>query len=54
LYASGGGDGPVTAALAESLKVDLRKQVSKMIVLVADAPPHGVGEYEDGESDYYF
>jgi hypothetical protein len=54
LYASGGGDGPeaVTAALAESLKMDWREHASKMIVLIADAPPHGVGEYGDGESDF--
>jgi len=52
LYASGGGDGPeaVTAGLAEALKMDWREQASKMIVLIADAPPHGVGEYGDGES----
>jgi hypothetical protein len=51
LYASGGGDGPeaVTAALAEALKMDWREQASKMIVLIADAPPHGIGEYGDGE-----
>ncbi|KAF8478063.1 elongation factor-2 kinase [Russula ochroleuca] len=50
LYASGGGDGPeaVTAALAEALKMDWREQASKMIVLIADAPPHGIGEYGDG------
>jgi hypothetical protein len=53
LYASGGGDGPeaVTAALAEALKMDWREQASKMIVLIADAPPHGIGEYGDGEFD---
>ena len=52
LYASGGGDGPeaVTAGLAEALKMDWRENASKMIVLIADAPPHGVGEYGDGES----
>ena len=51
LYASGGGDGPeaVTAALAEALKMEWREQASKMIVLIADAPPHGIGEYGDGE-----
>lgn len=51
LYASGGGDGPeaVTAGLAEALKMEWREQASKMIVLIADAPPHGVGEYADGE-----
>ncbi|KIO02675.1 hypothetical protein M404DRAFT_147240 [Pisolithus tinctorius Marx 270] len=50
LYASGGGDGPeaVTAALAEALNMDWRERASKMIVLIADAPPHGIGEYGDG------
>lgn len=50
LYASGGGDGPeaVTAALGEALKMEWRPQSSKMIVLIADAPPHGIGEYGDG------
>lgn len=50
LYASGGGDGPeaVTAALAEALNMDWREYASKMIVLIADAPPHGIGEYGDG------
>lgn len=50
LYASGGGDGPeaVTAAMAEALQMDWRPAASKMIVLIADAPPHGIGEYGDG------
>ncbi|KAI0822008.1 hypothetical protein BC628DRAFT_1391938 [Trametes gibbosa] len=50
LYASGGGDGPeaVTAALAEALRMDWRSSASKMVVLIADAPPHGIGEYGDG------
>ncbi|KDR82802.1 hypothetical protein GALMADRAFT_220801 [Galerina marginata CBS 339.88] len=50
LYASGGGDGPeaVTAALAEALNMDWRDYASKMVVLIADAPPHGIGEYGDG------
>lgn len=50
LYASGGGDGPeaVSAALAEALNMDWREHASKMIVLIADAPPHGIGEYGDG------
>ncbi|KAI0632014.1 hypothetical protein C8Q77DRAFT_1059766 [Trametes polyzona] len=50
LYASGGGDGPeaVTAALAEALRMDWRPNASKMVVLIADAPPHGIGEYGDG------
>ena len=51
LYASGGGDGPeaVTAALWDALNLDWRPTASKMIVLIADAPPHGIGEYGDGE-----
>jgi hypothetical protein len=54
LYASGGGDGPeaVTAALAEALNMDWRPEASKMVVLIADAPPHGIGEYGDGASCY--
>ncbi|EJD45660.1 elongation factor-2 kinase [Auricularia subglabra TFB-10046 SS5] len=50
LYASGGGDGPeaVTAALWEALSMDWREHASKMVVLIADAPPHGIGEYGDG------
>ncbi|KAH7911739.1 hypothetical protein BJ138DRAFT_1005998 [Hygrophoropsis aurantiaca] len=50
LYASGGGDGPeaITAALAETLNMDWREHASKMVVLIADAPPHGIGEYGDG------
>ncbi|TCD70911.1 ERMES complex Ca(2+)-binding regulatory GTPase gem1 [Steccherinum ochraceum] len=53
LYASGGGDGPeaVTAGLAEALNMDWRPQASKMVVLIADAPPHGIGEYGDGFED---
>ncbi|VDB91435.1 unnamed protein product [Peniophora sp. CBMAI 1063] len=53
LYASGGGDGPeaVTAGLAEALGMDWRPMASKMIVLIADAPPHGIGEYGDGFDD---
>jgi hypothetical protein len=30
--------------------MDWREQASKMIVLIADAPPHGIGEYGDGGS----
>ena len=56
LYASGGGDGPeaVTAALAEALNMDWREYASKMVVLIADAPPHGIGEYGDGQSFVFF
>ncbi|KAL7009959.1 hypothetical protein EMMF5_000868 [Cystobasidiomycetes sp. EMM_F5] len=53
LYASGGGDGPeaVTAAMHECLSLEWRQEASKMAVLVADAPPHGIGEYGDGFSN---
>ncbi|KAF8580113.1 elongation factor-2 kinase [Ramaria rubella] len=53
LYASGGGDGPeaVTAALGEALAMNWRENASKMVVLIADAPPHGIGEYGDGFDD---
>ena len=56
LYASGGGDGPeaVTAALAEALQMQWRPNASKMIVLIADAPPHGIGEYGDGTSSFLY
>ena len=52
LYATGGGDGPeaVTAGLHQALTMDWREQATKMVVLIADAPPHGIGEYGDGES----
>ncbi|KAJ6621904.1 elongation factor-2 kinase [Mycena sp. CBHHK59/15] len=53
LYASGGGDGPeaVTAAMFEALNMEWREAASKMVVLIADAPPHGIGEYGDGFDD---
>ncbi|KAH8924105.1 hypothetical protein BT69DRAFT_1333300 [Atractiella rhizophila] len=53
LYASGGGDGPeaVTAALKETLLMDWRPSASKIAVLIADAPPHGIGEYGDAFAD---
>lgn len=56
LYASGGGDGPeaVTAALGEALNMDWREHASKMVVLIADAPPHGIGEYGDGTCSSIF
>lgn len=28
--------------------MDWRPSASKMVVLIADAPPHGIGEYGDG------
>ncbi|KAL0069851.1 hypothetical protein AAF712_003121 [Marasmius tenuissimus] len=53
LYASGGGDGPeaVTAALMEALNMEWREYATRMVVLIADAPPHGIGEYGDGFDD---
>lgn len=46
LYASGGGDGPeaVTAGMKAALELDWREGASKMTVLIADAPSHGIGE----------
>ncbi|KAJ9477633.1 VWFA domain-containing protein [Pseudozyma hubeiensis] len=53
LYASGGGDGPeaVTAAMKAALDLDWRPHATKLAVLIADAPPHGIGEYGDGFQD---
>lgn len=50
LYASGGGDGPeaVTAGIKAALELDWRQDATKMCVLIADAPCHGIGEYGDG------
>ncbi|KAH6874241.1 hypothetical protein BKA70DRAFT_1208916 [Coprinopsis sp. MPI-PUGE-AT-0042] len=51
LVASGGGDGPEasTAAMADALNMDWRHvKVVKIVVLVTDAPPHGLGERGDG------
>ncbi|KAN0060561.1 hypothetical protein ACQY0O_007201 [Thecaphora frezii] len=52
LFASGGGDGPeaVTAAMKAALDLDWRPNATKLAVLIADAPPHGIGEYGDGFS----
>ncbi|CAO1623229.1 unnamed protein product [Parajaminaea phylloscopi] len=53
LYASGGGDGPeaVTAALKATLEMEWRPAATRLAVLIADAPPHGIGEYGDGFAD---
>jgi len=50
LKASGGGDGPEaqTAALAEALNMDWEENAAKMVVLITDSPPHGIGEDGDG------
>jgi hypothetical protein len=50
LKASGGGDGPEaqTAALAEALNMEWEENAAKMVVLITDSPPHGIGENGDG------
>ncbi|KAF8154515.1 hypothetical protein B0H34DRAFT_716831 [Crassisporium funariophilum] len=50
LIASGGGDGPEaqTSAMAVALNLDWTENAVKMVVLITDAPPHGIGEAGDG------
>lgn len=50
LIASGGGDGPEaqTAALADALNMEWNDNAVKMVVLITDSPPHGIGEAGDG------
>lgn len=50
LSAQGGGDGPeaVTAALHELNNMPWRADATKVVVLISDAPPHGLGEAGDG------
>ena len=50
LVAAGGGDGPEaqTAALAAALDLEWAEDAIKMVVLITDAPPHGLGEAGDG------
>jgi len=52
LTAVGGGDGPEaqTAALAAALDMEWIDDAVKMVVLITDAPPHGIGEDGDGFS----
>jgi hypothetical protein len=52
LVAAGGGDGPEaqTAALAAALDLDWAENAIKMVVLITDSPPHGLGERGDGFS----
>ena len=60
LTARGGGDGPEaqTAALDKALNVEWRKDAAKIVVLITDAPPHGIGEANDlipdGDPDSMF
>jgi len=48
--AQGGGDGPeaVAEALNDALSLEYRKNAIKICVLIADAPPHGIGVNGDG------
>lgn len=50
LSASGGGDGPEAVAdgLHEAMTLEWREQATKIAILVADAPPHGLGCGGDG------
>jgi len=50
LVATGGGDGPEaqTAALAAALDLNWAEDSIKMVVLITDSPPHGLGEAGDG------
>ena len=50
LSAQGGGDGPeaLTAGLYAAKHLAWREGAAKVVVLIADAPPHGLGESGDG------
>lgn len=50
LSAQGGGDGPeaVEAGLKDTLEMPWRPGATKVCILIADAPPHGLGESNDG------
>jgi hypothetical protein len=50
MSAQGGGDGPeaVTAALDDALRLPWRPNATKVAVLIADAPPHGLEPTGDG------
>lgn len=50
MKAAGGGDGPeaVTAALSDGLNLPWRPNATKVAVLIADAPPHGLEPQGDG------
>ena len=50
LSAHGGGDGPeaLTAGLHAAKNLTWREDAAKVVVLIADAPPHGLGESGDG------
>lgn len=49
LSATGGGDGPEAqaAAMGDALKMPWRSDAEKVVVLITDAPPHGIGDSGD-------
>lgn len=49
LVATGGGDGPeaVAEALDAALFSEWRVDATKLVILITDAPPHGIGEPTD-------
>ena len=53
LSANGGGDGPeaVVDGLHDALKLPFRVDATKVVVLIADAPPHGLQPSGDGFPD---
>jgi len=53
MYADGGGDTPeaVAEALNDVNNLEYRKKAVRICVLVADAPPHGIGEPGDSYPD---
>ena len=53
MKADGGGDKPecMTDGLYEVVRLRWRPRAAKVLVLIADAPPHGVGEWSDGFPD---
>jgi len=50
LKAEGGGDGPEAQcdALSSVLEAEWKEGATQVVVLITDAPPHGIGEYRDG------
>jgi hypothetical protein len=50
LTATGGGDGPEAQsdALSDAYKADWSDKATKVVVLITDSPPHGIGEDGDG------
>lgn len=53
MKADGGGDGPESLAdgIHAVTQCDFRKDAIKIVVLISDAPPHGLGDHGDGFPD---